>query len=386
MRHPLVLFALAALAVHCGSPSSDAPVPSGATTTAGVDPPGSRAPSDADEDASTPAPVDAGAEASAVAPFPKPTPSGPFVVGLNEAWFGPSYASDLTTSFDLAEVDAAFDGIRAAGARVVRVWLFEAMEGIPLGATSPRIGDVSPTLLANLELVLQAARARGLAVYLTGLDGNAMPADAGPTRDLYYNLLNGLYGETDAYEAKVLAPTLARLAPYADVLYAFDVVNEIEAPRHRSYWSDPIGGPRGYLKRTVAFVKAHAPGLPVTASAGSDTAAYDLGFGLFSGLGFDFYDLHVYADDGAIPNLASVCAKAQADGIPVILGELGQLAHTEDDMLQVAVTKAFVGAAKGSCFRAALPWRWDAAESYWRFLRPDGSPRPVVAALKALAP
>lgn len=318
--------------------------------------------------------------------FPKPTPGGPFVVGLNEGWFGPGYSSDLTTAFDLGHVNAVFDGIRAAGGRVVRVWLFEGLEGIPVLPGTPHIGDVNPVLLANLEQVLLSARARGLSVYLTGLDGNAMPTEAGPIRDVYFNMLNGLYGETEAYETKVLAPMLARLAPYADVLYAYDVVNEIEAPRHRAYWSDPIGGPRAYLQRTIAFVKARVPWLPVTASAGADTAAYDIALGLFSGLGFDFYDLHVYSDAGTIPNVANVCNKAAADGIPIILGEFGQLAHVDDDTLHANVTQAFVTAAKASCFRAALAWRWDAAENYWRFVRKDGSLRPAVGVLQSLAP
>lgn len=373
--------------VDCGSPSDGAaPRPDVETAARPIEPAKG---DDAGSPVDAPSEVtDGGAavDAAVRAPPPPPSLSAPFTLGYNEAWFGPSYASDLTTNFDLARVNATFDGIVAGGGRVVRVWLFELLEGIAVGPTPPRIGDVSPTLLANLELVLQAARARGLGVYLTALDGNAMPEEAGPTRDLYWNMLNGAYGEADAYETKVLAPTLARIAPYADVLYAFDLVNEIEAPRHRGFWADPIGGPRAYLQRSIAFVKARAPWLKVTASAGHDTAAYDLAFGLFSGVGFDFYDLHVYSDQGTIPNLGNVCSKAAADGIPVILGEFGQLAHVDDDTLQANVTTTFVNAAKGSCFKGALAWRYDAAESYWRFIRPDGSPRPAVAVMKSLSP
>ena len=38
--------------------------------------------------------------------------------------------------------------------------------------------------------------------------------------------------------------------------------------------------------------------LPVTSSAGWGYALQEIMFGLFSGLGLDFYDLHVYADWG----------------------------------------------------------------------------------------
>lgn len=388
LRAPIALLvatgALAGL-VHCAAPTSEAdatalPVPTASNeeTEAGSPP------------VAPPALEDAGAALAdaAAAPTPPPPPSltSPFVVGFNEAWFGPSYSSDLTTGFDLGKVTSTFDGIAAARGRVVRVWLFEGMEGIPLGTGSPRIGDVSPALLANLRLVLEAARARGLAVYLTGLDGNAMPDQAGPLRDLAWNLMNGLYGELEAYETKVLAPLLATLASYQDVVWAFDLMNELEAPRHKGYFSDPAFGPRTWMQREVAFVKARAPWLKVTTSAGHDTAAYDLALGVFSGVGLDFYDLHVYADDGVVPNLANVCKKAADDGVPIILGEFGQKTMVDDDTLQANATKAFLTAAKGSCFKAALPWRWDAAEVTWRFVRADGTLRPAADVVKTFLP
>lgn len=387
---PSVLALVPCLAlVHCsGSGAEDAPVrasePSAEPALPG--PPAPR-PAEAAPPGPSGAATEGAGDAGPGATIPPPPSLGsPFTVGYNEAWFGPSYGSDLTTAFDLAYVETTFDRLRAAGGHVVRLWLFEGFEGVPIGPATPRIGDVSPTLLANLGKVLEAARARKLAVYLTALDGNALPQDAGALRDLGWNLMNGLYGELDAYETKVLAPTLAAIAPYQDVVWAFDLMNEIEAPRHRGFWSDPIGGPRAWMKREAAFVKSKAPWLKVTTSAGHDTAAFDLALGVFSGLGLDFYDLHVYADDGLVPNVTNVCAKAASDGVPIVLGEFGQKTTSDDDALQRNSTKAFLAAAKGSCFKAALPWRLDAAENTWRFLRADGTPRPAVAEVLAVSP
>lgn len=371
--------ALAGVLVHCGA--NDA---AGTTRAA---PRSSSPPSSRDEPPS-PAPDDAGgsaasevADAGVAPPGPPGAPATPFLVGYNEAWFGSRYGSDLTSGFDASLVASTFDGIVAAGGHVVRLWLFEGLEGITLGAGSPRITGLDPSLLPNLESVLRAARARKLAVYLTALDGNAMPTDAGPTRDLYWNVLNDAYGETTAYESTVLGPLLTTLGSYQDVVYAFDLMNEIEAPRLHGYWADPFGGPRHTMQRGAAFVKSQAPWLRVTTSAGYDTAAFDIATGFFAGLGLDFYDLHVYSDTGAIPSVTQLCARAKSDGVTILLGEFGQRSHVESDALQLTATQSFLAAAKSSCFVGALPWRYDAAESYWAFKRGDGTDRPAVAAV-----
>ncbi len=307
--------------------------------------------------------------------------AAPFMVGYNEAWFGSHYSSDLTSGYDDTLVATTLDGIVAAGGHVVRLWLFEGLEGVVLGASSPRITGLDAALLPNLEKVLLAARARKLAVYLTAFDGNAMPQDAGAVRDLYWNIVNDAYGEGTAYENTVLAPLLTTLGSYKDVVYAFDLMNEIEAPRIHGYWADPFGGPRATMQRWASFVKTRAPWLRVTSSAGYDTASFDIATGFFSGLGLDFYDLHVYSDTGAIPGVANVCARAKSDGVFMLLGEFGQRSHVESDSLQLASTQAFLAAAKSSCFAGALPWRYDAAESYWAYKRSDGSDRPAVSAV-----
>ena len=64
-----------------------------------------------------------------------------FLVGYNEAWFGPNYASSiasnpsvfcLPSSFDPSFVDKMFDGMQAGGAKIVRIWAFPVLQGIQL--------------------------------------------------------------------------------------------------------------------------------------------------------------------------------------------------------------------------------------------------------------
>jgi hypothetical protein len=319
------------------------------------------------------------AAAGGDAALPLPTPS--FLVGYNEGWFGANYGTDLTTNFDLDFVAQTFDGILAAGGHLVRLWLFEYREGFVLGTYAPQTQGLDPALLVNLGQVLTAARVRGLWVYLTALEGNEMQKIP-ELRDYYWNLLNNVYGEGDAYNNNVLAPVLTLLDEHREVLYGFDLMNEIQAPRSVGLWADPIGGPRAWMQRTTAFIKARTPWLRVTSTAGWDNCQYDIIAGFYSGLGLDFYDLHQYSDDGAYAGATAVCNQAAADGVPVILGEFGQKTQVIDDLLQYNVTGAFLWNARGLCFTAALAWRYDYGPSCWDFLRQDGSYRPAVSVMQ----
>jgi hypothetical protein len=325
--------------------------------------------------------------APAAPPLPPMTRS-PFLVGYDEAWFGDDYGRDYTSAFDLAYVNATFDGIVRAGGHVVRLWLFEGAQGVRVGVAStprtPRTEGVSSTMLANLDQVLTAARVRGLWVYLTGLDGNETSA-AGPLRTYWKSLLNDPR-ELDAFLRLVLAPTLAVIERHRDNLFGFDVMNELEAPIQTKVFDDPVRAPRELMRATRMFLRERAPWLRVTCSAGWDTAATDIASGLFSGVGLDFYDLHAYADSGEIANAAAVCDRARGDGVTVVLGEFGQSSPATDDALQARVTRGFLTAATGSCFEAALAWRYDdsarPASNWFNYVRRDGSFRPAASIIQ----
>lgn len=312
---------------------------------------------------------------------PMPTPR--FLVGYNEAWFGDRFSTGLTTAFDLAYVNRTFDGIIAAGGHIVRIFLFELMQGVTLSATPPRTQSLSPAMRSNLDAVLVAARRRGLWVYVTALEGNSMGAAAGPPRDYFVDLLNNRNGEGDAFNSRVLAPLLGVLDAHRDNVWAIDLLNEFEAPRSHGLWSDPLNGPRGWIQRTAAYVHARSPWLRVTSSAGWDTGPNDIGLGLLSGLGLNFYDLHSYNDGGGYAGQTAICNRAAAEGMGVVLGEFGQATHRVDDTLQAYVTGTYLYNAAASCFSAALAWRFDAAETWWAFQRADGSFRPAVSFVQA---
>ena len=317
-----------------------------------------------------------------------------FWVGYNEAWFGQNYLNSLSSNpyfypglpsssfFDPTFVDKIFAGMASGGAKIVRILVFTAVQGIvldtsktkTLGLTDDLIGNSAKGILSNLKSVFTMARDHGLKVYVTAVNGVDMTknnTDITGLRPYFSNLLTNtkLNEGRDAFKTNALGPLLKVLNQYnlsnPGVIYAFELINEIEAPLNSGYfgWS----GARDWIKDVATFVKLKSPWLPVTASAGWGWAVTEITFGLFSGLGLDFYDLHVYADSGQYSGETALCNKVSADGVPIILGEYGQKSQTISDSLQTTATYNFINGAKnfiganGYCFWAALAWKYEAS-------------------------
>lgn len=317
-------------------------------------------------------------------PVPTPTPSSGFVVGYNEAWFGGNYQNSFTDGFNDSQIAKTLLDITGAGGKVVRIWLFQNRQGLILATYAPQTSSVQQQMLTNVARTIEIARGLNLKIYFTLLDGNSMPSENSWIRDYYYNLLNNKYGEGDAFNNYAIAPVLEILNQNQDVIYGLDLMNEIEATISNRYlgWE----GARTWMKNTRAFVKGKSPWLRVTSSAGWGSASSDIVNGKFSGLGLDFYDLHVYSDYGSIPSVSAICQVAARDGVPIILGEFGQETKSENDNLQYSSTQAFLNNAKNSCFSGALAWRFDANEAYWHWQNQDGSLRPAAQLMKNFAP
>ncbi len=320
-----------------------------------------------------------------------------FLVGYNEAWFGPNYVEYLASnpSFGLTTpitidsnfVNTMFAGIMAnanGGTRIVRIWVFTALQGIVLDPSKTHTQGLTPDLIGNLNTVFTLARNHpGLKVYVTALNGGDMQvANTTGLRPYFQNLLTNT-SERDAFKTNALGPLLDLLNANSDVIYAFDLINEIEAPLNSGYFPPPSWtGARGWIQNMTAFVKSKSPWLPVT-SSGWGSAVQEITLGLFSGLGLDFYDIHIYADWGQYSGVTGLCNRVSADRVPIILGEYAQNSHTIDDTLQYWTTYNFLTTAKTHCFSAALAWKYETNEAWWEYLipgpglpPPDGACRP----------
>src|SRR5262249_38853215 len=141
-----------------------------------------------------------------------------------------------------------------------------------------------------------------------------------------------------AFKNNVLGPILNCLNQYNAIdpnrIYGLDLINEIEAPLNSNYFPTSWPGARDFIQDMAAFLKSNRPWLPVTTSAGYSTAVLEITLGLFSELGLNLYDVHVYADWGLYPGVTWLCNRVSADHVPVILGEYGQKSQIVDDTLQ----------------------------------------------------
>lgn len=331
-----------------------------------------------------------------------------FAVGYNEAWIENNYGNWLTSNplfnessaFSIASGSALSSmllGMAEGNAQVIRVFLFPAVQGININTTVTSLTSSTPmtqgltsdsskssNFTANLGALLQWIRsynkANGtkLKLYFTALNGNDMnvvTASNNPTLHLYYQRLISNSYEIQAYETLVLAPILNVLNNFQDVVYGFDLINEIEGAINAGYFSNNWTGARAWLASMAYAVTTSFPWLPVTSTAGYGTPVQEVTLGFFSGLHLNFYDVHIYSNTGTYSGQTALCTKVKADGFPIILGEFGQSSSTVSNNIQNTATAYFLDGAYSSCFSGALAWKYEltSGEPWYSYLYVTGS-------------
>lgn len=310
--------------------------------------------------------------------------SSDFVLGYNQGWFATYYGSDFTTQWLAATsayagmarpasgdlgIDGFFRLVRGCGGQVVRLWAFEnySKEGcvIATGRRRSSVEGLGPEFQSNVHRVMQAAARHQVQVYWTALVGNwarhwnsRNVPDIDSWKHLHYNILNDRYGALHAYNQTALGPLVQLLSGYPEHVYALDLMNEVQGSL-RVFWGGDWERARAWIQTEREFVKGIMPALKVTASSGHHTAVADMLDGRLSDLGLNFYDLHLYNDQGQIPRMRELGRLALADATPLLLGEFGQCDPTYDDRLQTRVTRRFIHQAYDHGFLGALGWRLD---------------------------
>jgi hypothetical protein len=275
-------------------------------------------------------------------------------------------------------------GIKKANAGIVKILLFSNLQGLDTGGTTFRSAAIPiPTgitdeFATNLKAFLLQAQAAQLKVYLTVLNGGDLKSwanvplgpDKKPYLQTYFQRLISDNTTKNAFMTGILRPLFDILESptYRPAIYAVDLINEIEAPLNAGSVYFPTGwmGARtwiaemvGYIKSLEANVYHTSTPIPLTAPAGYGYAVQEITSGLFSGLGLDFFDLHVYKDNGQYSGQSALCNKVTGDRQQIILGEYGQSSTTKDDDIQNRTTEAFLYGAAHSCFKGALAWKFE---------------------------
>jgi hypothetical protein len=286
-----------------------------------------------------------------------------------------------------------FSGMMQGNAKIVRIWLFPALQGIDINANPNAVTD---KLVSNLVTVFTLARNCNLKLYITALNAVDAALVANPNNcpvpvpqgfpkycprvSTFYKNLFSIFSNpnSDATKAltSLLGPVLSKMSLNQDVIYGFDLINEIESAINAGYFSFSWFGAQAWIRNMTKFVNAYpcdplakppcqkiGDWLPVTSSAGGGYAVQELTFGFFSGLGLNFYDVHIYSDMGQYSGQTWLCLRTQfVDHLPIVLGEYGQKStctsptpQSTCDAIQKTATTNFLNGAKKAVFPLRLP-------------------------------
>jgi len=329
-------------------------------------------------------------------------PAG-FTVGYNEGWIENNYGdwlasnpfffpgqpsafpSPFTCCANTSPLSAMLLGIGQGDAKVIRIFLFPAVQGLVINTSVTSSTSTAVTMtqgltndfLTNLQSLFQWIRAYNtnhspnLKLYITALNGadmNVVTASNNPTLHLYYQRLLSNSAEINAYDTLVLEPILQKMSQYQDVVFAFDLINEIEGAINAGYisWS----GARNWISNAAYAINVLFPWLPVTSTAGYGYPVQEVTFGFFTGLNLNFYDVHIYSDSGAYSGQTALCSKVASDQLAIVLGEFGQQSSTVSDSVQNTAAANFLNGAITSCFSGALAWKYESTsgEPWYSYL------------------
>lgn len=310
-------------------------------------------------------------------------------LGYNQAWIEGSYGHDLTDRFDADAWERIMQRTREGGGSAVRVWILEGRDKEGVIWQGHRPAGVQPVLLTNLRTLVGLAERHHVQIYWTLVSANWPEHWPKGTiaSERQYNVFNDKYGHGALFRARVVRPILEVLNEKPRVNFAFDIMNEVQGSVRAHFWSDGWTGARKFLRAMTAFIHANAPGLKVTASSGHHTAAWDILVGRYDGVGLDFYDIHVYDDDGEIPFARFLAWHARSQGLPIIVGEFGQKDDADDPALQAEVTRNVLREARRFGFKAAFAWRLEDEQKNGRRFSfyDDDRPRPALNVMRAAA-
>jgi hypothetical protein len=132
-------------------------------------------------------------------------------------------------------------------------------------------------------------------------------------------------------------------------LFGLDIFNEIDYGVRDGFWPDWVAA-RRWISREVEYLHHINPCLKVTVSLACNP---EENLTQVHNLGLDFYDIHIYNDDGELPDLR----RFNLDK-PIIVGEFGQNPDTPyNDNIKNTSTLNFLTNASGYGYAGAFAWR-----------------------------
>lgn len=295
--------------------------------------------------------------------------------GINLPWItnngGSNYGHDLGPnnftgygySYRTADIDAYFQDIKNMHVNVVRIWLFENLEGLNFDG-SGYISGINSTFLANLNDLLNRANNKGLAVELTLFNhdignqfGKVPNRGGGAVRNFFTDA-----GAQTALINNVIKP-LAQAQNGKASVFGYDLLNEA------NYAVSPFSGitasatwpqMHSWVYNLAQAIHSINSGIQVTCSTDDANSFSSTNhWNRFGGAGLNFYAYHNYSDS---PNLFTLGGSGPYPSIdkPILLDEYGART-TGNDTLQRNVTDAFINQASNNGWAGASAWSYGTA-------------------------
>lgn len=271
---------------------------------------------------------------------------------------GPNHFTGYGYHYVGSDVDSYYADIKNMHANVVRVWLFENLQGLNFDGNG-YISGIDGTFLNNLTDMVQRANNHGLALELMLL-GNDVGVQAGHApHDGGGNFRNPLTDSSaqSAFMNNVVKVLAQRFNNNYGV-YGYDLMNEANYAVSTNTNPCSWGQMHSFIYNGAQAIHNVNNNTQVTCST-DDSASLQSGnfYNRFGGVGLNYFDFHQYSDNPTLPTLGSGGTFSNIDR-PVVLAEYGP-SSTGNISLQTNVTDSFINQASYKNWAGALIWDYD---------------------------
>ena len=284
----------------------------------------------------------------------------PTYVGINYPWFayGQSFGrggiNGQPPLYNSQTAKAAFDDMRNHHLNIVRIFIFDGLEGI---YNNGAVVTPNATYLNNLTDFVNQANADGLTVYITLFNSWDFVSSAAPYSQEIFNPHLVL---DSALTYNSVIPTVVNALRGKKVLY--DAINESNnlAQYYSGGWQNLEGWStvNAWIGRIKAAIRSADSTAQVTTSINNfDVFQYHTGLNTTQ---LDFYDLHAYNNTGAIPLTTAFFG----DGKPVWTGEFGPSTDWASISNGPSLVDNFLNSAVSGGITGILSWAYASADNF----------------------